>query len=137
MQSSSRSQTFKLALAGASPATDANCSQGVISPARRSAKAEVRGANPRESASFKAPVPQQLQGEFRKLVFAGASPTRGSNFNGDHDVTAASRPVKAFVPVRIRLVTPIYNFEPVRSLSSSSLEWFCISLVQFAVRFRN
>jgi len=25
----------------------------------------------------------------------------------DHDVTAASRPVKAFVPVRIRLVTPI------------------------------
>src|SRR6267378_4214011 len=25
---------------------------------------------------------------------------------GDHDVTAASRPVKAFVPVRIRLVTP-------------------------------
>jgi len=28
-------------------------------------------------------------------------------FNGDHDVTAASRPVKAFVPVRIRLVTPI------------------------------
>jgi hypothetical protein len=27
--------------------------------------------------------------------------------HGDHDVTAASRPVKAFVPVRIRLVTPI------------------------------
>ena len=80
---------------------------GVISSARRSAKAEVRGANPRESANFKAPVPQQLQGEFRKLVFVGASPTRGSSFNGDHDVTAASRPVKAFVPVRIRLVTPI------------------------------
>ena len=75
------------------------CSQGVISSARRSAKAEVRGAlqfakanqpawgihiarlgksTPRESASFKAPVPQQLQGEFRKLVFVGASPTRGS-----------------------------------------------------------
>ena len=83
------------------------CSKGVISPARRSAKAEVRGANPRESASFKAPVPQQLQDEFRKLVFVGASPTRGSSFNGDHDVTAASRPVKAFVPVQIRLVTPI------------------------------
>src|SRR5688572_5607893 len=28
-------------------------------------------------------------------------------FHGDHDVTAASRPVTAFVPVRIRLVTPI------------------------------
>ena len=26
--------------------------------------------------------------------------------DGGHDVTAASRPVKAFVPVRIRLVTP-------------------------------
>src|SRR5438046_380399 len=31
----------------------------------------------------------------------------GRPFYGDHDVTAASRPVKAFVPVRIRLVTPI------------------------------
>jgi hypothetical protein len=28
-------------------------SQGVISPARRSAKAEVRGANPRESTTLK------------------------------------------------------------------------------------
>ena len=54
-------------------------SQGVISSARRSAKAEVRGANPRESASLNAPVPQQPQGEFRKLVFVGASPTRGSS----------------------------------------------------------
>jgi hypothetical protein len=26
---------------------------------------------------WNAPVPQQLQGEFRKLVFVGASPTRG------------------------------------------------------------
>ena len=54
------------------------CSQGVNSSARRFAKPEVRGANPRESTSFKAPVPQQLQGEFRKLVFVGASPTKGS-----------------------------------------------------------
>ncbi len=55
-------------------------SQGVISSARRSAKAEVRGANPRESANSKAPVPQQLQERFRKPLFVGASPTRGSNF---------------------------------------------------------
>lgn len=81
-------------------------SQGVISSARRSAKAEVRGANPRESTisndearmsnaescqrpSDKLPssfgiscasVPQQLQGGFRKPVFVGASPTRGSRF---------------------------------------------------------
>ena len=32
-----------------------NCSQGVISSARRSAKAEVRGANPRESAIYRWP----------------------------------------------------------------------------------
>ena len=49
MQSSSRNQPFKLVLAGASPATDAICSQGVISSARRFAKPEVRGASPRES----------------------------------------------------------------------------------------
>ena len=37
-------------------------------------------------------------------------------FNGDHDVTAASRPVTAFVPVRIRLVTPISSDVAVRRL---------------------
>lgn len=56
------------------------CSQGVISPARRSAKAEVRGANPRGSANFKAPVPQQLQERFRKPLFVGANPTGGPKF---------------------------------------------------------
>src|SRR6266567_270908 len=30
-----------------------------------------------------APVPQQLQGEFRKLVFVGASPTRGPSSNAE------------------------------------------------------
>jgi len=38
--------------------------------------------------------------------------------------------VKAFVPVRIRLVTPISGFEPVRSESNSSSDSFCITLVQ-------
>src|SRR5213594_2944311 len=54
-------------------------SQGVISSARRSAKAEVRGANPRESANSKPLCLQQLQGEFRKLVFVGASPPSSGN----------------------------------------------------------
>lgn len=53
-----------------------------------------------------APVPQQLQDEFRKLVFVGATPTRGSIFNVGHDVTAASRPVTAAVPVQVRLTNP-------------------------------
>ena len=126
MQSSSSSRIVNPTLAGASPATDASLvdsswlivdsseihrvrqwvyqlstlyqqsSQGVISSARRSAKAEARGAlpfatakqfrwgnhiarlgksTPRESSNVKAPVPQQLQGELRKLVFVGASPT--------------------------------------------------------------
>lgn len=61
---------------------------------------------------------QQQQGGFRKPVFVGASPTRGSSFNGDHDVTAASRPVKAFVPVRIRLVTPIQGRDAKASISA-------------------
>src|SRR5580704_17381241 len=85
-------------------------SQGVISSARRSAKAEVRGASPRESARLRAlrygaasqhgnaHVPQHLQDGFRKPTFVGASPTGGPIY-GDHDVIAASRPVKAFVPV--------------------------------------
>ena len=107
MQSSSRNQPFKLVLAGASPATDAkqlpgaSRSQGVISSARRSAKAEVRGANPRESTILWPLCLQQQQGEFRKLVFVGASPTRGSSFNQDRGVIAALRVVNATVRVRI------------------------------------
>jgi hypothetical protein len=100
MQSSSSSRVFNPTLAGASPATDANlwlnanCSQGVISSARRSAKAEVRGANPRESASFKALVPQQLQGGFRKPVWwppakARCESDQGPHFNQGRDVIAS------------------------------------------------
>ena len=48
-----------------------------------------------------APVPQQQQGEFRKLVIVGASPTRGSISNQDCGVTAAFRVVNATVRVRI------------------------------------
>jgi hypothetical protein len=108
MQSSSRSRPFKPTLAGASPATDAKCSQGVINSARRSAKAEARGANPRESTNF----------EWRMKIAESnaAGPMSGLSIlhsafciscDGGHDVKAASRPVTAFVPVRTRLVTPI------------------------------
>ena len=48
-----------------------------------------------------APVPQQPQGGFRKPVFVGASPTRGSGFSQDCGVTAASLPVKETARVRI------------------------------------
>ena len=46
--------------------------------------------------------------------------TWGHHFDGGHDVTAASRPVKAFVPVRIRLVTPISGDAAVRRLQPGS-----------------
>ena len=78
MHSSPSTRPLKPVLAGASPATDAKlprCNQ----TAHRLAKPEVRGANPRGSASF----------------------------HGGHDVTAALRPVTASVPVQIRLVTPL------------------------------
>ena len=113
MQSSSSIQPFKLVLAGASPATDAkwwlnaNCSQGVISFAHRSAKAEVRGANPRESASFIVPLCLSSYRSGFVNRYSSVQVRPGAPVYGDHDVTAASRPVKAFVPVRIRLVTPI------------------------------
>jgi hypothetical protein len=49
---------------------------------------KVAGATPAVDTIFKAPVPQKQQGEFRKLVFVGASPTRGSSFQG-RDVTVS------------------------------------------------
>ena len=104
MQSSSRSLPFKQTLAGASPATDAiptrNSERGARNelsqrPSHLIPRSEFR--NPR----FSAPVPQQLQDEFCKLEFVGASPTRGSISNQDCGVTAASLPVKETVRVRI------------------------------------
>lgn len=70
---------FHAAEAGAAPAWSANVSKlpKCKSSARRFAKAEVRGASPRGST------------------------------NVDHVVTVASRPVKAAVPVQVRLVNPI------------------------------
>src|SRR6266498_2549064 len=82
MQSSSRSRSFKPGLIGASPITDArwlnaSCPRSSDRSEHRPAKAEAAGATPAADAIF-APVPQQQQGEFRKLVCVGASPTRGS-----------------------------------------------------------
>ena len=47
-------------------------------------------------------VPSTLHFAFTTLHFC----------HGDHDVTAASRPVTAFVPVQLRLVTPILKCVP-------------------------
>jgi len=76
---SASTAAFHAAEAGAAPAWSANVSRlpKCKSSARRLAKAEVRGASPRGST------------------------------NVDHVVTVASRPVKAAVPVQVRLVNPI------------------------------
>ena len=119
MQSSSRGRPFKPGLIGASPITDTNCSQGVISSARRSAKAEARGANPRESASFKAPVPQQPQGEFRKLVFVGASPARASSFNSGSWCNSSISPCEGDGPG----ANPGFLTNPASSQGTGRIAW--------------
>ena len=57
-----------------------------------------------------APVPQQQQGEFRKLVFVGASPTRGSSFQG-RDVTVSISACDADCaganPVALTILNPV------------------------------
>ena len=79
--------------------------------ARRSAKTEVRGANPRGSA-----IPNAGFGMQKVEHRLAAVPTEGGRLiphsafripDGGHDVTAALRHVTASVPVQIRLVTPI------------------------------
>ena len=137
MQSSSSSRSFKPGLIGASPITDANLWLDANRP--RSSVRKSAGVRSRRSqvrflswTPFSALVPQQLQGGFRKPVWwppakARCESDQGPHFNGDHDVTAASRPVKAFVPVRIRLVTPISKcFESASSRFGSLRERFCV-----------
>ena len=77
------------------------CPRSSDRPERRGANLEAAGAIPAVDTISKAPVPQQQQGEFRKLVIVGASPTRGSISNQDCGVTAAFRVVNATVRVRI------------------------------------
>src|SRR5262245_6903087 len=111
MQSSSRSRPFKSGLIGASPITDANiwpnaiCPRSSVRSERHRAKVEVAGAIPAVDAI----LPLCLRSHRTSFVnlYSSVRVRPEAPFYGDHDVTAASRPVKAFVPVRIRLVTPI------------------------------
>src|SRR5215510_1400907 len=105
MQSSSRSRPFKSGLIGASPITDAICPRSSVRSERHRAKVEVAGAIPAVDAT----LPLCLRSHRTSFVnlYSSVRVRPEAPFYGDHDVTAASRPVKAFVPVRIRLVTPI------------------------------
>src|SRR6266545_1799125 len=89
MQSSSSNRPFKPNLAGASPATDAmlsRCNQFLHAALRR--RRFVVQIHVRATVS-KPLCLSQRQGEFRKLVFVGASPTRGSTFHQGRDVTVS------------------------------------------------
>ena len=84
---------------------NANCPRSSDRLERRSAKAEVTGAIPVVDTISPLCLSSHRAGFVNPYSSVRVRP--GAPFNGDHDVTAASRPVKAFVPVRIRLVTPI------------------------------
>src|SRR5881396_547832 len=112
MQSSSRSRPFKSGLIGASPITDASwpnasCPRSSVRSERHRAKVEVVGAIPTVDAI----LPLCLSSHRTSFVnsYSSVRVRPEAPLYGDHDVTAASRPVKAFVPVRIRLVTPIFD----------------------------
>ncbi len=155
MQSSSRDRNFNPDLAGASPATDANfillsrCNRFAHLPA----KERARGASPRESANLVEPLclsshragfvnphtsvrvrpgAPVFRGEGRCLMRGfHTGPARISYFiprsfpSGDHDVRAASRRVKAFVPVQIRLVTPISHRIPTTDRHLGVTSFYC------------
>src|SRR5438045_1532351 len=91
MQSSSRSRPFKSGLIGASPITDAK-----LSRCNEFLHAALRRRRFVVQVHVRAPCSKSEIANLKSKIY-----------HGDHDVIAASRPVKAFVPVQIRLVTPI------------------------------
>jgi hypothetical protein len=123
MQSSSSSRPFKPGLIGASPITDAISPRSSMRSERHRAKVEVAGAIPAVDANL-APCLSSYRASFVNswpCASTRCESDPGLQFHGDHDVTAASRPVKAFVPVRIRLVTPFGRAPALRWAEGCSL----------------
>src|SRR6185369_894577 len=119
MQSSSRSRLFKSGLTGASPITDAIVRVAQVRLERHRAKVAVAGATPAVDTI----LPLCLSSHRTSFVnsYSSVRVRPEAPFHGDHDVTAASRPVKAFVPVRIRLVTPNFPGAPISKSESKIL----------------
>ena len=129
MQSSSRSRSFKSGLIGARPITDAIfCPRSSVRSERHRARVEVAGAIPAVDAI----LPLCLSSYRASFVnsYSSVQVRPEAPFYGDHDVTAASRPVTAFVLVRIRLVTPISMG---RSCCGIDADTNCHSTFQFGV----
>ena len=88
------------------------CPCSSVRSERNRAKVEVAGAIPAVDAI----LPLCLSSHRTSFVnsYSSVRVRPEAPIFGDHDVTAASRPVKAFVPVRIRLVTPIGRVQTLR-----------------------
>ena len=88
------------------------CPRSSVRSERHRAKVEVAGASPAVDAI----LPLCLSSHRTSFVnsYSSVRVRPEAPFYGDHDVTAASRPVKAFVPVRIRLVTPFGRVQTLR-----------------------
>src|SRR5437773_7292269 len=83
------------------------CPRSSVRLERHRAKVEAAGAIPAVDAI----LPLCLSSHRTSFVnlYSSVRVRPEAPVYGDHDVTAASRPVKAFVPVRIRLVTPSFD----------------------------
>ena len=89
-----------------------HCPRSSVRSERHRAKVEVAGAIPAVDAI----LPLCLSSHRTSFVnsYSSVRVRPEAPIYGDHDVTAASRPVKAFVPVRIRLVTPFGRVQTLR-----------------------
>ena len=83
------------------------CPRSSVRSERHRAKVEVASATPAVDTTFIMPLCLRSDRTSFVNLYSSVRVRPEAPFYGDHDVTAASRPVKAFVPVRIRLVTPI------------------------------
>src|SRR5215831_6513856 len=103
MQRSSSSRSFKPGLIGASPMPVVRVAQLDQSAGVRSRRSQVRFLS---WTPFQ-PLCLSSYGAGFVNPYSSVRVRPGAPFYGDHDVRAASRPVKAFVPVQVRLVTPM------------------------------
>ena len=105
---------------------NAICPRSSVRSERHRAKVEVAGASPAVDAI----LPLCLSSHRTSFVnsYSSVRVRPEAPIYGDHDVTAASRPVKAFVPVRIRLVTPIsMDRNEVARVTAIMRSWFAHS----------
>lgn len=102
------------------------CPRSSVRSERHRAKVEVAGASPAVDAILPLCLSSHRTGFVNSYSSVRVRPE--APIHGDHDVTAASRPVTAVVPVRIRLVTPIsMDRNEVARVTAIMRSWFAHS----------